>query len=142
MKITIAYNKEITNIVKTMEKILRNDGFDIDVFEIREEESASGSFQSGLFSSSKLIIICMGQTSRGSGIPIKFEEFINNCPFIGGKQIAVLVTKKIFGASTSLKHLMKIVEENGGFLFDFEIIGNEESAEKFAQRLSSIRDTV
>ncbi|MCD4785700.1 MAG: hypothetical protein K8T10_17905 [Candidatus Eremiobacteraeota bacterium] len=141
MKLAIAYNKEITNIVKTMGKALRDEGFDVDLFEIKEAEKTD-TFHSGLFSSSKLIIIGLGQTSRSGGIPMEFEEFINNSPFIGGKQIAVFVTKKVNRASTSLKHLMKIVEENGGFLFDFEIIGNEESAEKFALRLSSIRDTI
>jgi len=140
MNITIAYNKEVYNIVKVMKNILEQNNFDVEIFVIRNEES--GSFQYRLFSNSKLIIIGLESPSWGDEIPAEFEKFIGNCPFIAGKQVAVFVTRKIFGSPASLKHLMKMVEENGGFVFDFEIIGDEKSAEEFAQRLTSIKDTI
>jgi len=141
MKITIAIQKGYKGLIhfaKLMKDALSGAGFEAIVFEI-DENSENRQILSKAFSSSDLIVVGGETISWGGDISPELLAFIDKCPYIEGRKIAIFVTKKLWGSREAKKNLMRAVEHRGGFLFDFEIIGNAADAGEYAGRLASIK---
>lgn len=141
MKIAFLYEKtggKISILVSAMEKVLSDTGFEIAKIEIDETGERTQVVGKALLGID-LIIIGMETPFWGGEISERFAKFIEGCPYIEGRKVAVFVTKKMTGSKESLKKIMSLVERAGGFLFDFEIVGSEQEAGRFGRRLCSIK---
>lgn len=140
MKITLACrgdSKTMKESAETLEKLFTDGGFKFSRYDIPDESGDTREF-SRLFSSVDLIVLGGETASWDGGLSRELLEFLDRCPYIEGKKIAVFVTRKMMGSGGALRKLMDAVEKRGGFLFDFEEISGGKSAGDFAKRLFSI----
>lgn len=138
MKITITYpdkNKKLILFASTIHKQLETAGFDVVHYKIGKTDNNVQEVAKS--HSSDLIIIGAETTSWDGYLPENLSSFIRECSYIEGRKTAVFVTHNFLGSQKALHNLMRLVEERGGFLFDFEIIGNEKQAGEYGKRLTS-----
>lgn len=139
MKITITYpdqNEKLRLYAVAIQKQM--EAADFEVIHYKIPESDNNIQEVARSHSSDLIIIGAETTSWDGFLPDNLSSFIRECSYIEGRKTAVFVTQSFLGARKALHNLMRLVEERGGFLFDFEIIGNENQAGKYGKRLTSV----
>ena len=140
MKITITYpdkNEKLQSFAVTIQKQMEDAGFDVVHYKI--SESDNNIQEVARSHSSDLIVIGAETTSWDGFLPDNLSNFVKECSYIEGRKIAVFVTHSFLGSKKTMHNLMRLAEERGGFLFDFEIIGNEKQAAEYGKRLTSVK---
>ncbi len=139
MKTTITYldkNEKLRLFADAIQKQMEASGFEVVHYKITESDTNIQEIARS--HSSDLIIIGAETTSWDGFLPESLSSFVKECSYIEGRKIAVFITKSFLGSKKALHNLMKLVEERGGFLFDFEIIGSEKQAREYGKRLTSV----
>jgi multimeric flavodoxin WrbA len=141
MKAVFIYEKnktKLAGLASSMEEVLKSSGFDTAKCEIGQSgQDVKDSLKS--LSGADLIIIGAESPGWDGTLPENIKNFISSCAYLEGRKTAVFLAKKMFGDKKALKNLMRLVEERGGFLFDFDTIAGETNAKGFAHRLKSLK---
>lgn len=139
MKITITYtekNEKLRLFADAIQKQMEYSGFEVVHYKIAESDYNIQEVAKS--HSSDLIVVGAETTSWDGCLSDSLSNFVKECSYIEGRKTAVFVTHNFMGSQKALHNLMRLVEERGGFLFDFEIIGNEKQAGEYGKRLTSV----
>ena len=142
MKITIVYpenSNRLQKISDIMKEEFVSDNFEIIIHPVGDETVALQKLAGSLLTD--LIIIGVEPISWSGDFSTNILTFLQESTLFEGRRIAIFVLKKFLGTQKALSGLMKVVEEKGGFLFDFETLGNNKDAREYACRLKSIKKT-
>jgi len=115
-----------------MKKVLEKEGVEVLFFNPDADNFSP-------FSRNDMIIT--GSPTGGDGLK-NIQDFIHKCPYINGGRVSVFVSRQWWGSDKTIKNLMSGVESSGGTVFDFAVIDSDNSAEKFARRLLSLKKTL
>jgi len=85
-------------------------------------------------------LVCIGSPVQGifgGRIAPDVVNLINRVNGIEGKQCAVFVSNKPFGAQKTIRKMMELLEKQGALVQDFEVLGST-GAEDYGQRLMNL----
>jgi len=113
--------------------------FGIDTGIITISSDSSGFLEhSKIISSSDFILIGSTVGFWSGAIPESLAGFIKKCKTLEGKRVAIFVEKVLVGSDKAIKKIMKIVEAQGAFVLDFEVITGGKKLKDFFARLLSV----
>ena len=143
MKLSLVFpdnETRVKSLVHAMERVWREEGTEVSPLGlVNVPDEGGGAFS--CIKRSDLIVIGSATVGWSGGISPVVEDFLHSRNLVEGRRVAVFVSARILGSSGALKKIMSLVEECGGFLFDFEVIGNTREAAAFARRLLGARQT-
>ncbi len=137
MRISLVFpdnDSRVNDLAGIMNKVWQDGGAEVSLLKsMHGSDNHRAAFN--CFKRSDLIVLGSSTLGWSGGISRELEDIIRRQNLVEGRRVAVFIAGGFLGSSRALTRIMGLVEECGGFLFDFEIIKNSHNAEAFARRL-------